>query len=272
MVRPVRIFTPQRAWTAYLREMVSARRVLYFLIGRELISRYRQTVFGLAWAVLQPLGMMVAITVVFGHSATASSMSVPYAVFVVTGLLPWQLFTRTLEMSAVSLVQHRAMITKLYLPRVYVPLSHAVAGVVDTVCGVVVLCAVMAYYGVPLQPALLALPLLIAYALYTALGLGLMLAVLHARYRDVQYALSFFLKLGFFMTPVAYPLSSVAPAWQWVCMFNPVTGALEAMRWAVAGGAFPWMVVGLSVAVSTLLLACGMRVFMRMEAQMVDAI
>lgn len=256
-----------------LREVWRYRELLYFLAWRDLKVRYKQTVLGLAWAILQPVLTMVVFSVVFGHLAKVPSDGVPYPVFVYGALLPWSLFAHALTESSQSLVANRALITKVYFPRLVIPIAPLFVALVDFAIAGIVLAGIMAWYGIVPDVAILTAPLFVLLALLTALAVGIWLAALNVRYRDVRYALPFLTQLWFFATPVAYPSSLLPEPWRSLYGLNPMAGVVEGFRWALLGHAdVPGPLIAVSVVSVLALLVVGLRYFTRVERAFADVI
>ena len=255
------------------REVWRYRELLWFLAQRDIRVRYKQTILGAAWAILQPLLTMLVFTLIFGRLAGIPTDGVPYPVFAFCGLLPWGLFAFALTQSSSSLVANQRLITKVYFPRLIVPMASVVCGLVDFVVALPVLAGLMLYYGILPSPALIALPLLILLALLTALAVGLWLSALNAAYRDVQYAIPFLVQLWLFATPVAYPASLVPERFRWLLGLNPMTGVVEGFRWALLGqGAPDLSLLAISSGAVLLLLVGGLFFFRRMERELADVV
>lgn len=271
---PVTVIRPARGWVSLdLRELWHYRELLYFLVWRDVKVRYKQTVLGAAWAILQPVATMVVFTLFFGRLAGVPSDGIPYPLFSLAALVPWTFFSTGLVQSSNSLVGSQQLITKVYFPRLAIPIASVLAGVVDFALAFVVLVGVMfAYKTVPGVRVVWIVPLL-TLAFATALGVGLWLAALHVRYRDVRYVLPFFVQLWLLATPVAYPSSLLAEPWRTLYGINPMVGVVEGFRWALLGTATP---PGPAVAVSTLvavaLLLGGVVYFRRTERTFADVI
>jgi len=256
-----------------LRELWQYRELLYFLTWRDVKVRYKQTVLGAAWAVIQPVFMMVVFSLFFGRLAHVSSDGIPYPVFVYCALLPWQLFAHALTESSNSLVANERLITKVYFPRLVVPISAVLGGLIDFAIAFVILLLMMAYYGIAPTPAVLALPALVLFAIMTALAVGLWLSALNVKYRDVRYTINFLIQFWLFATPVAYSSSIVPEKWRALYGLNPMAGVVEGFRWALLGKANPdGSLLAVSVAVVVLLTIGGLYYFRRMEAQFADVI
>ena len=235
--------------------------------------RYKQTALGAAWAVIQPFFMMVVFSLFFGRLAKVPSDGIPYPVFTFCALLPWQLFANALTESSNSLVGNQNLITKVYFPRLVVPISAVLGGLVDFVIAFVILLGMMLYYGIVPGWAIVTLPGFILLAVLTALGVGLWLSALNVQYRDVRYTIGFLVQLWLFLTPVAYPSSIVPEKWRPLYGLNPMAGVVEGFRWALLGksqppGAMLWV----SVAAVIVILFGGLYYFRRMEQQFADIV
>jgi lipopolysaccharide transport system permease protein len=256
-----------------LGEAWASRELLWFLVWRDVKVRYKQTVLGAAWAVLQPLLTMVVFTIIFSRVAKVPTDGVPYPVFVYAALLPWQMFARSLNDSGNSLVTNRQLITKVYFPRLLLPISSVLAGLVDFAVAFVVLLGLMFYYGIVPTAAIIALPALIALAMLTSLAFGVWLSALNVKYRDVRYTIPFLTQLWLFVTPVAYPSSLVPEQWRTLYGLNPMAGVVEGFRWALLGQAASFRSVWqASAVVLVLLLAGGLLYFQRTERTFADVV
>lgn len=265
---------PPKGWAAVnLGELWEYRELLYFLVWRDVKVRYKQTALGAAWAVIQPVFMMVVFSLFFGRLANLPSDGVPYPVFVYCALLPWQLFAQALSECSSSLVSNERLITKVYFPRLVVPIAAVLGGLVDFAISFLVLLGMMAYYGITPGAAILTLPLFILLAIMTALGVGLWLSALNVQYRDVRYTITFLVQLWLFATPVAYSSSLVPPRWRALYGLNPMAGVVEGFRWALLGKAeAPGALLAVSVAAVVALLVGGMFYFRRMENTFADVV
>jgi lipopolysaccharide transport system permease protein len=268
------ILRPSRGWGALnLRDLWSYRELIYFLTWRDLKVRYKQTALGAAWAILQPVLSMVVFTVFFGGLLNVSSEGVPYPIFSYTALLPWGVFSKALTDAGRSLVTNRAMITKVYFPRLVIPLSSVLAGVVDFLIAFVVLLGMMGYFRIVPTGAIWALPLLLLLALVTALGVGLWLSALNVIYRDIGYIIPFLTQLWFYVTPIVYSSSEVPEEWRLVYALNPLAGVVEGFRWALLNtGDAPGPMVAVSAAIAVLILVSGLFYFRRMERTFADMV
>jgi lipopolysaccharide transport system permease protein len=265
---------PSRGWVPLnLRALWEYRELLWFLVWRDVKVRYKQTALGAAWAILQPLLTMIVFSVFFGRLANVPSDGIPYPLFTYCALLPWQLFAHVLTESANSVVAEKQLITKVYFPRLVVPLSPVFAGLIDFAIAFVVLLPLMFYYGVFPTVAIASLPLFLLLAMATALAVGLWLSALNVEYRDVRYTIPFLTQLWLFATPIAYPSSLVPEKWQVLYGLNPMAGVVEGFRWAVLGTQSPPTGIILASSLATLaILVTGAFYFRRMERTFADVI
>jgi lipopolysaccharide transport system permease protein len=274
---PVLVLQPKKGWQPIeLRELWRYRELLWFLALRDIQVRYKQTALGVAWAVLQPLFTMLIFTLVFGRFAGLDQRitgGVPYSVYTLCGLLPWQVFAYALTQSSNSVVNSRALITKVYFPRLLVPVAPLVCALIDFGFALLLLVPMMLWHGLtPGWPVLL-LPLFLLLTLLTSLAVGLWLSSLNALYRDIQYTLPFLTQLWMFLTPIAYPASIIPERWQWVFGLNPLAGVVEGFRWALLPGQPPPGPMLAVSAVSVLvLLVSGLYFFRRMEKHFADVV
>jgi len=265
---------PSSAWTPLrLGELWQYRELLYFLVWREIKIRYQQTVLGVAWAIIQPLFTMMVFSVFFGRLARVPSDGLPYPVFAFCALLPWQLFAFSLTESTNSVVANQRLITKVYFPRLVMPLAALGVGLIDFAITFVLLLLLAAYYGIVPGLPLLTAPLWALLAMLTALSVGLWLSALNVKYRDVRHTVPFLTQIWLFATPVAYPTSLVPDAWRAVYALNPMVGVVDGFRWAMLGtGEPPRLTAAISVAMVTLLLAGGLFYFRRTERTFADLV
>jgi lipopolysaccharide transport system permease protein len=257
-----------------LGDLWTFRELLFFLIWRDIKVRYKQTAMGAAWAVVQPLVMMIVFAVFFGMLGVPTD-DMPYLLFFYCGLLPWTFFSGAVSYSSVSLVANANLITKVYFPRVLVPAANIGAGLVDLGIASVILVGLVVYYDFSPGWNLLMLPVLVVLAALLALGLGTWLAALTVKYRDVRHVLPFVLQVWFFVTPVIYPVSLVQsrwPRWHWLLYLNPMAGIVEGVRAAVTGRAFHWGPLAFSAAVTLALLVVSLFAFNRLEKSFADVI
>lgn len=266
-----------RATTGWLdldvRELWGYRELVYFLAARDISVRYKQTVLGALWALLQPLALMVVFTFLFAVLARIPSGDVPYPLFVYVGLVMWQLFARSLTDASASVVSNERLVSKVYFPRLVIPLAAVVGGVIDFVIALGLMGVLMFIYRAPLSPSVWVLPLFVALSLGSALGVGLWFAALNVAYRDVRHTLPFLMQLWFFATPVGYPLSIVPEPWRQLIVVNPLSAVVEGTRWAVLGSAPPPLsVLASSVVITAGLLISGAYYFRRVERTFADVI
>jgi len=274
-IHPTPMFIrPITGWVAInLIELWEYRELVYFLTWRDIKVRYKQTVFGAAWAIIQPVSMMLIFTVFFGNLVGVPSDGLPYPLFAFTALLPWQLFSRALTSASTSLVVNQRLITKVYFPRLLIPMSAVLSSLVDFGISLVLLLVMMIIYGIAPTPMLALLPLFTLLALMTALGVGFWLSALDAQYRDVRYTLPFLTQFWLFATPVVYPASLVPDRWSLLYGLNPMTGVVEGFRWALLGktGAPDMMLVVSTIAVLAVFIG-GLYYFRRAENTFADVV
>jgi lipopolysaccharide transport system permease protein len=264
-----------------LRDLWLYRELIYFLIWRDLKVRYKQTLLGAAWAIIQPVSQMVIFSLLFGGIAQLSSEGLPYPIFNYTALLPWGLFSKAVTDAGRSLVNNRNMITKIYFPRLVIPLSSVMAGVVDFAVAFLVLIGIIVFYhfnpGSDFQfiptPALLTLPFFLLLTLVTALAVSVWLSALNVIYRDVGYILPFLIQIWFFITPIVYSSSEIPERWRFLYALNPMTGVVEGFRWALLGTqTAPGPMIIASSAAALFILITGLFYFRRMERTFADTI
>lgn len=265
---------PRSGWIAVdLGELWRYRELLVFHALRNLKVRYKQTILGAAWALLQPVLAMAVFTIFFGRLAGIPSGDAPYPVFAFCALLPWQLFAYSLTQSSNSLVENAHTLKKVYFPRLILPIASILAGLVDFAIASVVLLVLLLHYDiVPSAWAVLAVPVFTLLAVAAALAVGLWLAALHVKYRDVRHTIPFLVQLWLFATPVVYPSSLVPERWQALYGLNPMTGVVEGFRWAILAQPAPGPMLAVSVASTALLLTGGLLYFRRTERSFADVV
>lgn len=264
---------PPTGWTSLgLRELWDYRELLYFLTWRDVKVRYKQTALGAAWAIIQPVFMMLVFSLFFGRLAKMPSDGIPYPIFTFCALLPWQLFAHALTESSNSLVANERLITKVYFPRLVVPIAAVLGGLVDFAVAFVILLGLMVYYGIVPTSAIITLPGFIILAIMTALAVGLWLSALNVKYRDVRYTINFLIQFWLFATPIAYPSSLVPERWRALYGLNPMAGVVEGFRWALLGTKPPGAMLWVSIGVVLLLLVGGLFYFRRMEQEFADVV
>ncbi len=270
---PIYEIAPARGWLPVrLSEVWEYRELLYFLVWREIKVRYKQTALGVAWAVVQPVLTMVVFSVFFGKLAGIDTGPVPYPVFAFCALLPWQLFAFSLTESSNSIVSNQRLLTKVYFPRIILPLASVCVGLTDFVIAMAVLAGLLAYYGVVPGAAALTVPLWAALAVITALAVSLWLSSLNVRYRDIRYTIPFLTQLWLLSTPVAYPTSLVPENWRAIYALNPMVGVVDGFRWALLGGQPPGVTVAVSTAVVVVVLVSGLFYFRQTERSFADIV
>jgi len=271
---PVLILRPSTGFLRLkLRDLWEYRELLYFLVWRDIKVRYKQTALGAAWAILQPVMTMVVFSIFFGRLAKVPSDGVPYPIFAYVALLPWQLFAFSLSESSNSLVASQNLITKVYFPRLVIPISSVLAGLVDFGIAFVILLGMMLYYGIVPTAAMALLPLFLLFAVVTALSVGLWLSALNVKYRDVRYTIPFLTQFWMFATPVAYPSSLVPAKWRALYGLNPMAGVVEGFRWALLGKSHaPGPLLLVSIVAVVVLLFGGLRYFKKTESTFADVV
>ena len=269
----IRIEPPVGLFELRLREVWAYRELLYFFIWRDVKIRYKQTVIGVVWVVLQPVLTMLVFTLFFGRLAKLPSEGLPYPVFYFAALVPWTYFANALQLTTNVVVDNQRLITKVYFPRLILPISSALSGLVDFAIGFTVLSIFCFVYGILPTLAALWLPVLLLLALFTALGVGLWLSALNALYRDVRYVIPFLVQFWMFASPVAYPSSLVPPRWRWLYGLNPMAGVIDGFRWAITGhGQPPGLILLASASAVALVLLGGLFFFNRMETSVADRV
>ncbi len=272
------IIEPARGWTALgLRQVWEYRELLYFLVWRDVKVRYKQTVVGALWIVLQPVASMVVFSLLFGGLLGVPSGNVPYPVFAYAALLPWNYFAASLTRSSSSLVNSAHLITKVYFPRLIVPMAGVLSGLVDFGVAFLVLIGLMIYYGIPLAWTMLYLPALLLLALLTALGFGLWLGALNVRFRDINYIMPFLVQIWMYATPVIYGSTLIPERFRFLLALNPMTAVVEGFRWALLGAAAPaasttGSVLWVSLGIAVVVLVSGLYFFRRTERTFADVI
>ena len=270
----ISLIKPSQGWAALnLRDLWLYRELIFFMTWRDLKVRYKQTLLGASWAILQPFLTMVVFSIFFGNLAKVPSDGVPYPIFSYTALIPWTLFSKALQDASRSLVANSHMITKVYFPRMILPLSSILAGLVDFLIAFVVLLGMMIFYKITPTANVWFLPLFLVLALVTAVGVGLWLSALNVLFRDINYVLPFLTQFWMYLTPIAYPSSMVPDKWQTIYALNPMTGVVEGFRWALLGtGQPPGTLTLVSSVVALVLLISGMFYFRRMERLFADMV
>jgi lipopolysaccharide transport system permease protein len=265
---------PSKGWISLgLKDLWQYRELLFFLTWRDIKVRYKQTALGAAWAVIQPLFTMLVFTLFFGRLAKVPSDGIPYPLFSYTALLPWQLFAYALTESSNSVVANERLITRVYFPRLVVPLASILSGLVDFVIAFTLVIGMMVWYGVRPTWAVLTLPFFVVFTMMTALGVGLWLSALNVQYRDVRYTLTFIVQFWLIASPVAYSSTLVPARWRPFYGLNPMAGVIEGFRWALLGKAqAPGAMLWVSVMVVVVVLVGGLYYYRRMEKTFADVV
>jgi lipopolysaccharide transport system permease protein len=271
---PVIRIKPSRGWIAlHLRELWEFRELLYFLTWRDIKVRYKQTVLGAAWAIIQPVFTMIVFSLFFGKLAKIPSDGVPYPIFAYAALVPWTFFANALSQSSNSVVSSANLVRKVYFPRLAIPISSVISGVVDFAIAFAVLILMMLMYGIVPTANVVFLPLLLLLAFTTSLGVGLWLSALNAQFRDVRYIIPFLTQFWMFSTPIAYPSSLLEEKWRVIYGLNPMVGVVEGFRWALLGtDTAPGPMILVSALVSCGLVISGAFYFRRMERTFADVV
>jgi lipopolysaccharide transport system permease protein len=268
------VIVPPKSWAPLeLKELWKFRELFFFLTWRDIKVRYKQTALGATWAILQPVLTMILFSFIFGNLAKLPSDGIPYPVFTFTALLPWQLFAFALSQSSNSLVGNQNLISKVYFPRLIVPFSSVLAGVVDFAIAFIVLVGMMLFYGISLTPVAFLLPLFLLFAITSALAVGLWFSALNVKYRDIRYVVPFLTMFWMYATPIAYSSSLIPEKWRWLYSLNPMTGVVEGFRWAILGkSSLDLVSLGISAFVVVVLFISGLYYFKRMETTFADII
>ena len=270
---PLVVIQPSNKWNLInLRDIWAYRELLFFLTWRDVKVRYKQTLLGAAWAILQPLFMMIIFTIFFGRLAAVDSVGIPYPVFALAGLVPWTFFSNTITASGNSLVGSAHLITKVYFPRLIVPAAAMMAGLVDFLLSFLLLIALMIYYRVPLTGHVVFLPVLVLLTALFGLGVGTWMSALNVKYRDVRFALPFVIQLWLFVSSVILPSSAVSVKYRWILMFNPMSGIIEGYRAALFGLPFDWPALGIATVMTIAMLFYSVYSFGKAERSFADII
>jgi len=265
--------TPPKGWHMLnFKELWAYRELLGTLAMRDIKVRYKQTVLGAAWAIIQPLMTMIIFTVIFGKLAKIPSEGFPYPVFVYAALLPWTFFAGAVSTSGNSLVGSAQLVSKVYFPRLIIPLSSIGAGLVDLLISTGILLLLMLYFGVPWTTNILMAPFLMAGVIFCALGVGTILSALTVSYRDFRFVIPFMVQIWMYLTPVVYGVSFIPEKYRWMLLLNPMTGYIDGFRSAFLGKPFDWTAIGISVVFSVILLLIGAFYFQKVERRFADVI
>lgn len=272
--KPTSEITPPGKWFDWdFPELWESRELLFFFVWRDLKVRYKQTVIGVAWVVIQPLLTMLVFSFFFGRLAKMPSEGLPYPLFYYCALLPWMYFAAALNAATQTIVEHERVITKVYFPRLLLPMSSVISGLIDATVSFVILVGMALYYHITPRPTILLVPLFMALAVATALGAGLWLSALNALYRDVRHAIPFLIQFWMFVSPIAYPSTLISEKWRWAYGLNPIAGVVEGFRWAVTGhGQAPTGLILTSIGTILFLVVGGVTYFKSMEGTIADRI
>jgi len=268
---PISIDPEPSSYRFGIQEVWEYRNQLFLLVGRTLKIRYKQTAAGAAWAVIQPLITMVVLSIFFGKLAKVPTEGIPYPLFSFSALVPWTYFATVLTQSSTSIVSNRDLVTKLYIPRLIIPLTPVLSNLIDFIIAFVILIVIMLFYGIYPNAAIIYLPFFILLTIATALSFGLFLSVINVRYRDIGFMLPFIIQIWFFISPIAYASSLVPSKWQFVYGLNPMVGVIEGFRWALIGKTqAPGTVIFTSTIIVILILIFGIGFFLRKETTFPD--
>jgi len=271
--KPLIVIEPRRGSLALnLNDLWQYRDLLYILTLRDIKVRYKQTYLGILWAVIQPLFMMIIFTAFFGRLAGIPSDGIPYPLFVYAGLLPWIFFSNALNSSGNSLVGNSSLITKVYFPRMIIPISAVASGLIDVLISFGLLLLLMLYYGIGFSPNIMMLPILTLLTALLATAIGMWMSALNVKYRDIRYALPFLIQLWMFATPIIYPSSLIPDKWRWLFILNPLTGLIEGYRSAIFGTPFDFVGLGVSIFIIFAALIYSAYTFRQMERGFADIV
>jgi len=270
---PTIVIEPTRSWLSLkLKDIWQYRELLYFLTWRDVKVRYKQTVIGFLWAIIQPFLKMVVFSIIFGSLAKIDSEGFPYPIFLYAGLLPWQFFASSVSRSGESIVASTNLITKVYFPRLIIPIASVGACLVDFAISFIILIILMLYYNVvPTLSIFMVLPLVLA-TIFTALGMGVLISALNVAYRDFRYIVPFFVQIWMFLTPVIYSTGMIPENWRWLILLNPMAGIVDAYRSAILGKPFEWGNLGISMGMAVVMFLCGLMYFRKTERYFADIV
>lgn len=269
--KPVTVIEP-RLSLINLKELWHYRDLLYILTLRDIKIRYKQTILGVLWVVVQPLSMMIIFTLFFGRLAEIPSDGIPYPLFAYAGLLPWTFFSNALNNSSNSLVGNSSLITKVYFPRMIIPIAAVCAGLFDFLIAFGMLLVLMIYYGIGFSWTLLMLPVLVLITALWTMSLGMLMSALNVKFRDIRYALPFFIQLLLFVTPIIYPLNFISEKWRWLLMLNPLTGLIEGFRSSIFGKPFDLPMLFVSICIIFIVSLYSIYTFRKLERNFADII
>ena len=268
------LIEPPRNWlNLHARELWQFRELLFFLVWRDIKIRYKQTIIGVGWAIIQPVLTMVIFSIIFGNLLKTPSDGIPYPLFSFAALIPWQLFSRALSDSANSLINNQQMVTKIYFPRLFLPAASILGGLLDFGISMLVLFAMMFYYRVKITWAICTLPAFILLAILTALAAGIWLSALNVRYRDIKYVLPFLLQIWLYATPIAYSTRIIPEKWRFIAGLNPMSGVVNGFRWALLGQTSETSILlSISIVIIIFLFLSGLAYFQYMEQTFADIV
>jgi len=270
---PTIIIELTRGWLSLkLRDLWQYRELLYFLTWRDVKVRYKQTVIGFLWAIIQPFLKMVVFSIIFGTLAKMDSEGFPYPIFLYAALLPWQFFASSVSRSGESVVASANLIRKVYFPRLIIPIASVGACLVDFAISFIILIILMFYYNItPTVSTFMVLPLVLA-TIFTALGVGTLISALNVAYRDFRHIVPFFVQIWMFLTPVVYATRIIPESWRWLILLNPMTGIIDAYRSAILGKSFEWGSLGISMGIAVVIFLCGLMYFRKTERYFADIV
>jgi lipopolysaccharide transport system permease protein len=273
MTIPHKTITPRRGWLSInWAEIWRYRELLYFLTWRDVKVRYKQTTLGILWAFIQPFMKLVVFSVIFGRLAKIDSEGFPYPIFLYAGLLPWQFFSEALNRSSTSVLGSGGLLTKVYFPRLIIPIASVGGCLVDFVIEFAILFGLMIYYGVAPSLGLLWVMPLTVMTILAALGAGILFSSLTVRFRDFRYVLPFLVQIWMYVTPVIYPVTIIPQKWQWIILLNPMSGIVDAYRSAILGKAIAWGQLSLSLTIAAVVFLFGLYYFRKMESEFADIV
>lgn len=270
---PVQIIEPTGGtFLDFLKELWRYRELYLFLTWRDIVVKYKQTIFGVLWVVFQPAIYMLIFTVVFHLMVGVKTTDVPYPLFVLSAIIPWTFFSSSITRATESLVNSRDLLTKVYFPRVFIPLASATTGLLDAFIAFIFLALVMIFYKFTPSVNILFLPLMIIFVLATTMGISLIFSALNVKYRDIKFVTNYLMQIWMYITPVFYPLDVVPEKYRFVAFLNPMTGVVEGFRFCLVGSPFPVEMMAYSVTFTVVLLAVGQWYFRRMELTFADIV
>lgn len=268
------IIEPRKRPGTFLRELWEYRDLFYFLAWRDILVRYKQTMIGIAWSVIRPLLTMIVLTVVFGRIAKLPSDGAPYPILVFAAMLPWQFFAATISEGSNSLINNSQLVSKIYFPRIIIPTTSMIVGLVDFFISFALLLLLMLWYGYFPDERALAIPFLLLIAIVTSLGIGYLVAALNVKYRDFRYVIPFVVQFGLYISPVGFSSSVIPDEWRLIYSLNPMVGVIDGFRWALLGGdaTIYWPGFLCSLGIGLAIFITGVRFFLKTERSFADVI